>query len=156
MIHVIGLGNFLRGDDAVGPLVIERLFKSGSVSGLNLVNAGADPLTVLDYLSSADPVIIIDCAKMGRKPGEVVEFNINEANITQVQNTLSLHGIGFADIYKMAVALGTPSPCKIIAVEPKDTGFDSHLSPEVEASIPEIIKLVMMETQHYAKENFNN
>ena len=59
-------------------------------------------------------------------------------------------GMGFADIYKIAAALGTPAPCKIIAVEPKQLNFNAHLSGEVEKSIPEIIKLVMMETKRYA------
>jgi hydrogenase maturation protease len=150
MIIVIGLGNFLRGDDAIGPLVIEKLKEFNNTADFKLLNAGMDAFSVLDYLMGSHPVIIIDCAKMGKKPGEVVEFNVNDGNITRVSEKFSLHGIGFADIYKIAAALGTPAPCKIIAVEPKQLNFNAPLSSMIESSIPEIIKLVMMEAKSYA------
>ena len=102
MLNVIGLGNFLKGDDAIGPVVIEKLSKSFEETDLNLIDAGADAISVLDYLIGKDPVVIIDCAKMGRKPGDVVEFDVNDANLSQVYNTFSLHGFSFGDVYKMA------------------------------------------------------
>jgi len=150
MLNVIGLGNFLKGDDAIGPLVIEKLSKSFNESELNLVDAGADAISVLDYLIGKDPVVIIDCAKMGKKPGEVVEFEVTEVTIAQVCNTFSLHGFSFGDVYKMATAMGPVAPCKIIGVEPKHINFNEDLSKEVEASIPKIINIVTMEAQNYA------
>ena len=46
------------------------------VFDINLVNAGADAFSVLDYLIGNDPVVLIDCAKMGRKPGDIVVFDV--------------------------------------------------------------------------------
>ena len=150
MLNVIGLGNFLKGDDAIGPIVIEKLSNSFDETELNLIDAGADAILVLDYLIGKDPVVIIDCAKMGKKPGEVVEFDITEVNIGQVDNIFSLHGFSFGDVYKMATQMGPVAPCKIIGVEPKHINFNENLSNEVEASIPKIINMVTMEAKNYA------
>ena len=150
MLNVIGLGNFLKGDDAIGPIVIEKLSNSFDETELNLIDAGADAILVLDYLIGKDPVVIIDCAKMGKKPGEVVEFDVTEVNIGQVDNIFSLHGFSFGDVYKMATQMGPVAPCKIIAVEPKHINFNENLSNEVEASIPKIINMVTMEAKNYA------
>lgn len=150
MLNVIGLGNFLKGDDAIGPIVIEKLSNSFNETELNLIDAGADAISVLDYLIGKDPVVIIDCAKMGREPGEVVEFDVTEANISLVYNTFSLHGFSFGDVYKMATQMGPVAPCKIIGVEPKHINFNENLSTEVKASIPKIINIVTMEAKNYA------
>ena len=150
MLNVIGLGNFLKGDDAIGPVIIEKLSKSFNESELNLVDAGADAISVLDYLIGKDPVVIIDCAKMGKEHGDVIEFDLSEANIVQVHNTFSLHGFSFGDIYNMATQMGPVAPCKIIGVEPKHINFNEDLSTEVEASIPKIINIVTTEAQNYA------
>ena len=150
MLNVIGLGNLLKGDDAIGPVVIEKLSKSYNESELNLVDIGADAISLLDWLIGKDPVVIIDCAKMGKEPGDVVEFDVNDANISRVYNTFSLHGFSFGDVYKMASQMGPVAPCKIIGVEPKHINFNEDLSNEVEASIPKIINIVTMEAQNYA------
>ena len=150
MLNVIGLGNFLKGDDAIGLLIIEKLSKLFDKSQLNLVDAGADAISLLDYLIGNDPVLIIDCAKMGKKPGDVLAFDVNEVNIAKIYNTLSLHGFRFGDVYEMAKKIGRVAPCKIIGVEPKHINFNEELSSEVEASIPKIINIVKMEAQNDA------
>lgn len=156
MLNVIGLGNFLKGDDAIGPVVIEKLSRLFDKSQLNLVDAGADAISVLDYLLGKDPVLIIDCAKMGKVAGDVVEFDVNEANINLAYNTFSLHGFRFGDIYKMAKTIGQVASCKIIGVEPKHLNFNESLSSEVEASIPKIINIVKMEAKNDAQKSFDN
>ena len=150
MINVIGLGNLLKGDDAVGPVVIEQLHRINTQNKLNLVDAGADAFMVLDYLLADDPVILIDCAQMGKVAGEIVAFDVNSVNIKSVSAAVSLHGFSFAEMYAMAASMGPVAPCKIIGVEPKNIDFNTDFSEEVEASIPEIINMVKMEAKNYA------
>jgi len=145
MIQVIGLGNELRGDDGIGPRILAELKQSRYSYKVNLINAAADAFIVLEYLNGSDPVIIIDCAQMGRNAGEVVVFNADAAHLERMNMLISLHGFGLAEIYRMAQALGPVAPCKIIGVEPKSIEFNSGLSVEVEQSIPKIINLVIEE-----------
>lgn len=154
MINVIGIGNSLRGDDAIGPLVIEEIEKE-PFENVHFLNAGSDAFTVLDYLMGDQPVIIIDSARMGKNAGEVVTFNVNDVNIKQLSNSISLHGYGFADIYRIAEELGTVAPCTIIGVEPKYTDFNHDVSDEVKASVPKIINMIHLEAIKDAKKNTN-
>jgi hydrogenase maturation protease len=147
MLKVIGIGNMLRGDDAVGPMVIEELLKCKDLPA-TLIDAGSDAFTVLEHLIGKDPLLIIDCAKMGKTPGDIVEFDISDGNIAYAEKAVSLHGFGFGDVYKMAKEIGPVAPCKIIGVEPKEIAFDMQISEDVKNSIPKIINLVNKEAHN--------
>ena len=153
MINVIGIGNSLRGDDAIGPLVIQEIEKMELSENFHSLNAGADAFVVLDYLMGDQPVFIIDCARMGKNAGDVVSFDVTEVNIKELNNSISLHGYGFADIYRMAKELGAVAPCTIIGVEPKYTDFNHDISDEVKASIPKILNMIHLEAIKDAKKN---
>ena len=150
MLKVIGIGNALRGDDAIGPLVIEKLTGDKDSLPVILIDAGSDAFTMLEHLMESDPLLIIDCAKMGKKPGEIKMFNVDEASIAQAAKVISLHGFGFGDVYRMAKGMGEVAPCKIIGVEPKSIAFDTNLSDEVKNSIPKILNLINEEAHNYA------
>ena len=140
MLKVIGIGNALRGDDAIGPLVIEKLIEDNNGLPAEFIDLGADAFTMLEHLMGQDPLLIIDCAKMGKKPGEIKMFDVNEASIMETSKVVSLHGFGFADVYRMAREMGEVAHCKIIGVEPKSIEFDTQLSEEIKKSVPKILK----------------
>ncbi len=150
MLKVIGIGNALRGDDAIGPLIIEELEKDQNSLPAKLIDAGADAFTMLEHLMESDPLLVIDCAKMGLRPGEIKMFDVDDASIAHLANVVSLHGFGFGDVYKMAKGMGDVAPCRIIGVEPKTIAFDTTLSEEVKQSIPTILNLINKEAHNYA------
>lgn len=59
---VLGLGNPLGGDDAFGPLVLERLNRPGSpsVPDADLINAHTDLLGYLDRFADYGLVVLVD------------------------------------------------------------------------------------------------
>jgi hydrogenase maturation protease len=156
MLKIIGIGNTLRGDDGIGPYIINELKKEKLPEAVQLLDIGSDAFSVIDHLICEHPVLVIDCAQMDKKPGEVVKFNVEEKNLSILEKAISLHGFGFTDVYKMAKKLNDNIQCTIIGVQPKLIQFNSGLSEEVKNSIPSIIKLVMEETNKYVKKNNNN
>jgi hydrogenase maturation protease len=156
MLKIIGIGNTLRGDDGIGPYIINELRKEKLPEAVQLFDIGSDAFAVIDHLISEHPVLIIDCAQMNKNPGEVVKFNVEEKTLSILENAISLHGFGFTDVYKMAKKLNDNIQCTIVGVQPKLIEFNSDLSEEVKNSIPSIIKLVMEETNKYVKKNNNN
>ena len=157
MLKVIGLGSDLRGDDSIGSEIIERMRKMELPVPLSLVNAGADAFSLLEHLMAKEPVLIVDCAKMGKTPGHVQKLKIDEVNLQTVDKSLYLHGFSFAEIYRMAQSIGPVAPCSIIAVEPEHVTFNEPLSDVVREQVPAIINLVLEEAKANAeKENSNN
>jgi len=156
MLKVIGIGNLIRGDDGIGPIIIHDLEKSFRSQLCILVDAGVDAFTVLEHLMQPEPILMIDCVKMGKKPGEIRIFDIDQMNISKFDSVISLHGFGFAEIFKIAQALGSIPKCTLIGVEPKTIDFNKNLSKEVEQSIPSILNLVIEEAKLHGKKNPNN
>lgn len=151
MLKVISLGNELRGDDSIGPVVMNELRTMNLQEPVILINAGADAFTVLEHLIAEDPVIIIDCAQMDKQPGDVVIFKIDDSNINTFENSISLHGFSFGEVFKMVEQFGQIADCTIIGVEPKSIEFGQKLSDEVKRSLPSIINMVIEEAKKNGK-----
>lgn len=153
MLKVIGLGNILRGDDGVGPVIIQKIENKASNLSIKAIDAGSDAFLILDHLLESDPVLIVDCAKMGADPGTINLFSADTAEKIPANIGLSLHGFSLAEVWKIAREMGTKVNLKIIGVEPKQISFNSGLSLEVEKSIPTIIDMVMEEARKNAEKN---
>ena len=57
---VIGCGNLLRGDDAVGPILVRHLWEQGSPDGVTLVDGGTAGMDVAFKMRGARSVVIVD------------------------------------------------------------------------------------------------
>ena len=149
MLKIISLGNELRGDDSIGPAVVNELRTMELPEYVTLINAGADAFTVLEHLIAKEPILIIDCAQMGKNPGDVIKFRVDISNIKLFENSISLHGFSFGEVFKMAEEFGPIPDCSIIGVEPKSIEFGQKLSDEVKQSLPSIINMVIEEAKQY-------
>jgi hydrogenase maturation protease len=156
MLKVIALGNSLRGDDGIGSMVLDLLRQQVNNSDVLLLDTGSDPFTLLEQLIQPEPVLIIDCARMGRQPGDVVKFRIDQSNLAWADEAISLHGFSLAEVYQMAQKLGPVAGCQIIGVEPKSIAFNQKISPEVKNSIPVVLQMVNEEISINEKQNNHN
>ena len=156
MVKVIGLGNRLRGDDAIGPAVIDELTKRNQSPGLQLVDAGADAFTLLEHLIEENPVIVVDCAKMNSVPGDIRMINDREIEEAVTEGSVSLHGFSLAEVIRLARQTGEVAPFSVIGIEPESIEFNSGLSQTVLDRIPDIINLIMQEVNKYEQENIDH
>ncbi|MEA3287744.1 MAG: hydrogenase maturation protease [Candidatus Marinimicrobia bacterium] len=141
-LTVIGVGNRLRGDDAVGSLVIDALANM-SDQDLELVDAGSDALSILEYLEGRQQVIIVDACCMGRDPGSVVSFDPAQAQLILDDDPMSLHGLGLAEALKIADSLEMlPESLKIIGIEPDSLQFKGTLSQPVQQALKTVVKKI--------------
>ena len=118
VLTIIGLGNILRGDDGIGPVIIEQL--EGEIPPLKtkILDAGSDAFMVLEKLLEPGPVVVIDCAYMGEEPGQVRRIRVKDAGLLLEQFGLSMHGFSLAEVLKMAQSIG---------VEPDLLGLAVHI-----------------------------
>lgn len=141
-LTVIGVGNRLRGDDAIGPLLIDALSMLPE-SEIELVDAGSDALGLLEYFEGRDQVLIVDACRMGHKPGTLLEFEPSQIDMVIVDDPLSLHGLGLAETIKMAESLQIlPDDLKIIGIEPDSIQFNGSLSTPVQRALESAIEIV--------------
>ncbi len=69
---ILGVGNVLKGDDAVGPYVVERL-AACAVDALKAIDCGTVPENYTSVVRRLQPdrLVIVDAADMGLPPGSV-------------------------------------------------------------------------------------
>lgn len=66
---VIGCGNILRGDDAVGPVLVRHLVEAGLPDGVRVVDGGTAGMDVAFAMRGASRVVIVDASSTGAEPG---------------------------------------------------------------------------------------
>jgi hydrogenase maturation protease len=143
-VLVLGLGNPLRGDDGIGPRVIEALNRCGLPEGVTALDAGTGGLDLLHVLEGWKRAIIVDAADVGREPGQFVRFTPDEARFVGSEDATSLHNVGLAEVLALAAALGQPLPELVIfGVQPEKIDWGEGLSPAVEAALPALVEAVL-------------
>jgi hydrogenase maturation protease len=62
-ILILGIGNDILTDDAIGPKIVKRLQEDLSYDNISFLTAAAGGLEILEMIKNYQPVIIIDAIK---------------------------------------------------------------------------------------------
>lgn len=147
-IRVIGIGSAIAGDDVVGLAVIRELSKRTLPDNVELVEAGTPGLSLVELMSGADKVILVDALVGGDRPGTVRKLRVHEL-LNRQSRVRSAHDIGVAEAVRLALDLKNdqlPEEILVIGVEVSGkVGMGGELSSNVRAAVPEAIRLVMSE-----------
>lgn len=125
---IVGIGNILRGDDALGPKLIE-LLRARQPLRASLFDCGTAPENyIFPILStSCDTVVLIDAADLGIAPGGIKVIRLDE--ISNV--SFSTHNPSprlFTDLLRTGK---DNMNIFVISVQPKSTVLGEPLSREV-------------------------
>lgn len=143
---ILGLGNSLRGDDGVGPAVIEWLEQQVLPPGVEVLDGGTAGLDVVSVLMGRQRAIIIDAANVGRAPGAWVRFTLEVAQLKSNDTALSLHSAGLAEALALGAALNVLPPEIILyGIQPLTVDWSPQLSDEVQAAVPEVGQAIWAE-----------
>ena len=142
--RVIGIGNPLRGDDGVGPAVVEMLEEQAMPPDVDLIDGGQAGLGLVGLMEGADRVVLIDAAEMREEPGVSRLFDLSEVLIDDDDPGCSIHNARTGSALRMAKALGClPSEVRIVGVQPKRMGWATGLSSEVSRALPLVLETVL-------------
>jgi hydrogenase maturation protease len=139
---VVGIGNVLSGDDGVGCHVAQAL-EGIWLPDVQIIDAGtcADALPLVE---NTDKLVIVDAARGGGMPGQIYRFHLEDISLEQ-KPLLSLHDMSLLDSLILMKIWHDVGEAVVIGVEPKEVGWGSELSPEVEEKMPQIIDAVLSE-----------
>ena len=105
---VVGVGNPVRGDDAVGPAVA-ALVRARSHPGVRVVEVHEDPTALLHLWAARRQVVLVDAVCSGAAAGTLVELDLRQQPLPRTA-TASTHGIGLADVVELGRALAGCRP----------------------------------------------
>lgn len=144
---ILGLGNDLLSDDAVGLEVVRRLNREAKTPEIEIRETCAASLELVDFLVGFDRVIIVDAIKTGT--GKVGDVRVLDPKDMESGRTpTSLHHVGLATVLAAGKALGVnmPTRVRVFGIETNEVSvFGGPCSPEVEAAVPKVIHLIRAE-----------
>jgi hydrogenase 3 maturation protease len=133
---IMGIGNRLRGDDAVGPLLMDRL--QGKVIA-DVLDAGDVPENYLGVIESVRPQIILvaDAVDFGGRPGEAALFSLDQlSNVTVSTHNASLH------LLFKVLQLEPPPDVLLLAIQPTNIVFGEFLSTPVAETLDMLTQIL--------------
>jgi hydrogenase maturation protease len=144
-VAVIGIGNVLTGDDAIGPTVVRTFEAQWTVpEAVEVLDAGTPGLDLTAYIADLEGVIFVDAVKAAGAPGTLRILDKDELLRPSPMLTLSPHQPGVREALLTAEFMGvTPARVRLIGVVPGVLDQGIGLSPAVRAALPAAIAAVV-------------
>ena len=139
---VLGLGNELAGDDAVG-LLAARAVREDLANAADVVESSASGMALIEVLAGYERAVVVDAIMTGKSaPGTITEMGMDEVGRVVAP---SVHQAGLPELAAVAerLGLGFPSRTRVLAVEVVDPHtLGAPLSAPVVAALEEVARRV--------------
>jgi len=137
-ILILGVGNWLLGDEGVGVHAVQEMQKQSFPSNVTLVDGGTGGFHLLSYLEQYDRIVMIDATMDGRPAGTV--HTLQPRFASDFPRSLSAHDIGLRDLIEAAAMLRPLPPIDLITVSIETMQpMNVDLSPAIAAALPAVI-----------------
>jgi hydrogenase maturation protease len=148
---ILGVGNLLLSDEGVGVHVANKMLEMDLPTGIEVYEGGTDGFRLMNLVSEADRMVVVDAVKGGGDPGSIYRFDIKDAPSSPDKYKTSVHQIGILEVVHFSefVGDGNAPETTVIGVEPKSLDMSMELSPEISEKVPRVIELVMEEVQKF-------
>lgn len=141
-ISVIGIGNEMRGDDAVG-LVVARRLRHATPQGVTIREIVGEGLSLLDRWRDMDAAILIDASYSGAEPGTIHRLEPLTQPLPKELFLCSTHAFGVGDAIELARTLHQlPPELVVYGIEGRFFEMGRELSAEVQRAVPEVLRQV--------------
>jgi hydrogenase maturation protease len=148
IIKIIGMGQSLRGDDAVGLEAVrfwqEAYPGQNKRADLQVELAELPGIGLLNLIEGARIAILVDAVRSGAEPG-TIHLLLKEQLEAFENNSGSAHGWGVAETLRLGEKLlpvTIPQKIILIGIEAADFTLGSPLSPLVKQALPEVARLI--------------
>jgi hydrogenase 3 maturation protease len=143
-VVVLGVGNRLRGDDAIGCVLCDELLKTGSapVADVFVVDCGSTPENYVQPVAEVNPIhiLVADCCNYGGKPGEFRLFSRQDVD-RLTYGLLSTHTLPLTLTIEM-LSLETRATIELLGIQPEQIEFGEDLSEPIRRALPSLIEFV--------------
>ena len=145
LVIFLCIGNVMRGDDAIGPILARKLkviFKKQK--DFIIINAETVPENYTGLIRKEEPshIIFIDAVEMDMNPGEIKLIQSNEI----ANYSISTHAMPISFMIKYIESF-TDAKILLIGVQPKNIDLSNQVSNEVKNGVEELSRIL--------KNNFN-
>ncbi len=140
-ILIMGVGNYLMGDEGVGVHAAQQLMSSGLPDYVDVVDGGTGGFHLLEYFEKYRQVILVDATLDGQKAGTIRLIKPKYA--ADFPKSMSTHDIGLRDMVNSLQLLDKIPEMYLFVVSIEYIQQQGvEMTDEVEAAMPELLKQV--------------
>jgi len=136
-VLIVGIGNLLRGDDGIGPEIINRL--KNPLPRLLLFDVGETPENYLGKIvkQKPDTIVLIDAIDFGADPGTIQIIERDDIR----DESLSTHNVSLNLVAKY-LQEETSADVFLLGIQPKTTEFGKEISEPVRKGLEKIVRML--------------
>lgn len=144
-VLLLGLGNTLLSDDAVGIHVVRYIAAGGAVPGIDIKEAEVAGFALLDLLEGYERAVVVDAVRIrDARPGEVLI--LDGIGLEPSLHLVAGHQIDLPSALELGRQLGRPVPSSVTIVGVQvvdDRTCSESCTPAVKAAIPEAARIAL-------------
>lgn len=141
-ILILGVGNYLMGDEGVGVHLIQQMAKMDLPEYLDILDGGTGGFLLLSCFEAYKTIIFIDATMDGKDEGTISLIRPKFAS--DFPSALSVHDVGLKDMIEAVYLMETKPDIHLFTVSINEmTPMTIELKPEIEQAIPDAIKQIL-------------
>ncbi len=143
---IIGCGNLLRGDDAVGPVLIRHLWNLGLPAGVNCADGGTGGMDVAFQMRGVRHVILVDACMSDSEPGAIFKLPGEAVETLPPLQGINLHAFRWDHALSFARWLlkdDYPKKISVYLIEAQSLVIGEALSKPVDAAMRRLAGMLL-------------
>jgi len=141
-ILIMGVGNYLMGDEGVGVHFIQALSKIHLPDYVDILDGGTGGFLLLSCFEAYNTIIFVDATIDGKPAGTISLIRPKFAS--DFPSALSVHDVGLKDMIEAVYLMEQTPDIHLFTISIEELiPMLIALSPKVQKAIPEIIKKVL-------------
>lgn len=138
---ILGIGNYLMGDEGVGVHTARRLETMHLPANMEIIDGGTGGFHLLEYFEEHDIVILIDATLDGNEPGTIRLIEPHFAS--DFPRAMSTHDIGLRDMVNALQLMGKMPHIYLFVVSIETIQQQGiELTPPIERVMPALLEKV--------------
>lgn len=145
-ILVMGVGNYLMGDEGIGVHIIQEMAKLDLPENVDILDGGTGGFTLLGCFESYPTIIFVDATMDGKSPGTLSLIKPRFAS--DFPSALSVHDVGLKDMVEAVYLMDQVPDIHLLTISIGEMKpMTLELSNAVKAAIPLAIDKIVQLTQ---------
>lgn len=147
-VLVIGVGNEIRGDDAVG-LYVCRALKGRLPHQCKVVEDSGDGVHLMELWKSSQATILVDAVRSGTEPGQIHRYEAHQWPLPATLFQNSTHAFGVLQAIELARAMNQlPETLIVYGIEGACFDKGVGISPLVERAGRKVAESIALAISH--------
>lgn len=156
---ILGLGNRIESDEALGSLVCERFdLEPSLLAGLpdpeavQVIDGGTVGLGLLPHLVDLDGLVVVDVINANAEPGTLID--LEGSSLMRKEQVISVHDLGAGELLGALYLMEAwPRRVRVVGLEPLAIELGLELTAPVAAGVPGLIDVVVAHVDAWQRED---